>query len=110
MVRVKRGFVARQRRKLVLSISKGSIGANCRLFRIAQQHVMKALRYSYHGRRARKRHYRSLWVVRLNVNVRIYGWNYSSFLFHIRQKKCLINRKVLAQLASYDPIAFQALL
>jgi large subunit ribosomal protein L20 len=109
MTRVKRGAIARKRRKKILSVARGSIGSNSRLFRIAQQHVMKAARYSYCGRRNRKRSYRSLWTVRLNARVQIHGWNYSSFLSYLRQKKCLLNRKMLAQVCIYDPISFYEL-
>jgi large subunit ribosomal protein L20 len=110
MTRVKRGSVARKRRKKILLITSGAIGSNSRLFRIAQQHSMKAIRYSYRGRRDRKRLYRSLWLVRLNARLQIYGWNYSSFFSYLRQKKCLLNRKILAQIIFYDPIFFQRLL
>jgi large subunit ribosomal protein L20 len=110
MTRVKRGSVARKRRKKILSIATGAIGSNSRLFRIAQQHSIKAIRYSYRGRRERKRIYRSLWLVRLNARIQVYGWNYSSFFSYLRQKKCLLNRKTLAQIILYDPICFQRLL
>jgi large subunit ribosomal protein L20 len=110
MTRVKRGAVARRRRKKKNLAAAGAIGSNSNLFRIAQQHVIKAMRYSYRGRKERKRLYRSLWLVRLNSRVRVYGWNYSSFCSYLRQKKCLLNRKILAQLSIYDPASFQTLL
>jgi len=110
MTRVKRGAVARQRRKKILSLARGAIGSNSRLFRIANQHVIKALSYAYRGRRIRKRQYRSLWLVRLNARVRIHGWNYRSFFNHIRKKKCLLNRKILSQIAFQDPEAFLVLI
>jgi len=110
MTRVKRGSVARRRRKKVLLITSGAIGSNSYLFRIAQQHAIKAIRYSYRGRRERKRFYRSLWLVRLNARLQVYGWNYSSFSSYLRQKNCLLNRKILAQIILYDPISFQRLL
>ena len=110
MVRVKRGRVARKRRKKVFSLTKGAIGSNTYLFRIAQQHAMKSLCYAYRGRRERRRQGRSISLVRLNARVRIYGLNYSSFVNRLRQKKCLLNRKILVQLALYDPIVFQTLL
>lgn len=110
MTRVKRGLIARRRRKKILLIVNGAIGSNSRLFRISQQHVIKVIRYSYRSRRERKRFYRSLWLVRLNVRIRVYGWNYSSFFSYLRQKKCLLNRKTLAQIIFYDPSSFQELL
>ena len=67
MVRVKRGNVARKRRKKILQLAKGYRGAHSRLFRIANQQVMKALRYSYIGRKQKKRFFRKLWITRINV-------------------------------------------
>jgi large subunit ribosomal protein L20 len=110
MTRVKRGSVSRQRRKNVLILAKGAIGSNSTLFRISQQHTIRSLRYACSCRRKRKRQYRSLWVVRLNAAVQLYGWNYSRFCYAIRRNKCLLNRKMLAQLAIFDPIAFKILL
>lgn len=110
MTRVKRGAVARKRRKKCAPWTKGAIGVNTFLFRRAKQHTIKALSNAYEGARKRKRNYRKIWNVRLNAIVRIYGWNYSSFIYHLRQKKCLINRKILVQLSHYDPTAFKILL
>jgi large subunit ribosomal protein L20 len=106
---VKRGFVARRRRKKVLSLAKGAIGSNSQLFRIAQQHSIKSLLYRYRGRRERKRYFRLRWIVRLNARIRVYGKNYSLFISHLREKKCLLNRKILTQLFFFDPIRFQSL-
>ena len=110
MARVKRGAVAHYRRKKRFLTTKGAIGSSSYLFRIAQQHSIKTLRYAFRGRCERKRQYRSLWLVRLNAGVRTHGWNYNTFFYHLRQKKCSLNRKVLAQLVIYDPTAFQTLL
>jgi len=109
MTRVRRGYVARQRRKKILSLAHGSFRTNFRLFRNSIQHVIKALTYAYVGRNQRKRQYRSIWLVRLNARSRIYGINYNSFFYSCRQKQYLLNRKVLAQLAIYDPATFQTL-
>jgi large subunit ribosomal protein L20 len=79
MTRVKRGAIARQRRKKILSSTKGAIGSNSYLFRIAQQHFIKSIRYAYFGRRERKREYRSLWTVRLGATSRTYGKNIAFF-------------------------------
>merc|ERR1711998_262704 len=85
---VKRGFVARRRRKKIFSLTKGAIGSNSYLFRIAQQHSIKALLYRYRGRCERKRYFRSIWIVRLNARVRISGINYSLFINSLRKKHC----------------------
>jgi large subunit ribosomal protein L20 len=108
MTRVKRGAVARQRRKKVLNLTSGARGSNSRLFRRAQQHARKALRYAYRGRRERKRQFRSLWIVRLNAAARENGWSYSALRHHLKTAQCLLNRKTLSQLATYDPSAFRA--
>ena len=110
MTRVKRGAVARQRRKKILSSTKGTIGSNSYLFRMAQQHFIKSIRYAYSSRRERKREYRSIWTARLNTVTRTHGQKYSSFFYYLRKKKYLLNRKVLSQLSLYDPKSFQALL
>ena len=73
MVRVKRGNVARKRRKKILQLAKGYRGAHSRLFRVANQQVMKALRYSYVGRKQKKRAFRRLWIVRINAASKLNG-------------------------------------
>ena len=77
MVRVKRGNVARKRRKKILNLAKGYRGAHSRLFRVANQQVMKALRYSYVGRKQKKRVFRRLWITRINAASRGNGLTYS---------------------------------
>jgi large subunit ribosomal protein L20 len=107
---VKRGSIARRRRKKVLSLTKGAIGSNSKLFRIAQQHSIKAIVYMYRGRRERKRYFRLLWIVRLNARVRVHNITYSFFIYTIKKKKCLLNRKILTQLFFFDPTSFRILL
>jgi large subunit ribosomal protein L20 len=77
MVRVKRGNVARVRRKKIFKLAKGFKGAHSRLFRTANQQVMKALVYSYVGRKRKKRDFKRLWITRINAASRSYGLNYS---------------------------------
>jgi large subunit ribosomal protein L20 len=103
MSRVKRGRVARIRRKKVLSLRKGAIGSNSRLFRRAKQQVIKSISFSYFGRHLRKRNFRALWIIRINRKVRSYKWKYAWFIYYMRQKKSLLNRKVIAQIAILDP-------
>lgn len=102
MRRVKRGAVARIRRKKVLYWSKGRIGSNSRLFRIAKQQIIKSNNASYRGRRRRKRFFRSLWIIRLQRAVRTFGIDYRSVVYRLRRHKCLLNRKVIAQLILID--------
>ena len=102
MVRVKRGNVARNRRNKILRIAKGFRGTHSKLFRMANQQVMKALRYAYVGRKRRKREFRSLWIVRINAFVRERGMTYSSFVKRLKHSKVALNRKMLAQIAVLD--------
>jgi large subunit ribosomal protein L20 len=110
MVRVKRGNVAKQRRNKIIKIAKGFRGSHSKLFRIANQQVMKALRYSYVGRKNRKREFRSLWITRINAAVRNKGTNYCSFMNKIKASKIAINRKMLSQLVVADEECFEKVL
>jgi large subunit ribosomal protein L20 len=110
MVRVKRGNVARKRRKKVLSLAKGFRGTHSKLFRVANAQVIKALKYSYVGRKQKKRQFRKLWITRLNAATRSIGnSNYSIFMNKIKKSKISLNRKMLSQLAILDSKAFQQL-
>jgi large subunit ribosomal protein L20 len=107
MVRVKRGNVARNRRNKILKLAKGFRGTHSKLFRMANQQVMKALRYSYIGRKRRKREFRSLWIIRINAAAREHGLNYSSFMNQLKSSNIAINRKMLAQIAVIDNNCFK---
>ena len=107
MSRVKRGNVARKRRKKILKLAKGFRGSHSKLFRIANQQVMKALRNAYRDRRKRKRDFRRLWITRINAAARIHGLSYSKFTHHLKKAEVGLNRKMLAQLAMVDPKAFE---
>ena len=104
---MKRGNVARNRRNKILKLAKGFRGTHSKLFRMANQQVMKALRYSYVGRKRRKREFRSLWIVRINAAVREHGLNYSSFMSQLKHSNVAINRKMLAQIAVIDDNCFK---
>jgi len=106
MVRVKRGNVARKRRKKVLKLAKGSLGAHSKLFRTANQSVMKALRHAYRDRRRKKRDFRELWIIRINAAAREQGLNYSTLIGLLKKANILINRKMLARMAFLDQAAF----
>ena len=110
MTRVKRGNIARKRRKEVLQLAEGFRGSSSRLFRTAQQQTMKALRYAYRDRQQRKREYSSLWVSRLNAAARIHGMNYYSLRHQLKKSGILLNRKVLSQVALRDQAAFEQLI
>ncbi|CDN11267.1 MAG: 50S ribosomal protein L20 [Richelia sp.] len=106
MARVKRGNVARKRRKKILKLAKGFRGSHSTLFRTANQQVMKALRNAYRDRKKRKRDFRRLWITRINAAVRQHGMSYSKFMGGLKKADIQLNRKMLAQMAVLDPSAF----
>ena len=106
MTRVKRGNVARKRRKKILKLAKGFRGSHSKLFRTANQQVMKALRNAYRDRRKKKRDFRRLWITRINAAARMQGISYSQLINKLSKANINLNRKVLAQLAIQDPDAF----
>jgi|TARA_B110000208_G_C11760488_1_gene426706 large subunit ribosomal protein L20 len=106
MVRIKRGNVARKRRKRVLKLAKGYKGAHSRLFRVSNQQVLKAKRYSYVSRKLLKRVKRQNWISRINSQVRRHGTNYSQACSSLKKNKIALNRKMLSQLILNDPLMF----
>ncbi|WP_035991382.1 50S ribosomal protein L20 [Leptolyngbya sp. KIOST-1] len=106
MARVKRGNVARKRRNKVLKLAKGFRGSHSKLFRTANQQVMKALRYAYRDRRNRKRDFRRLWITRINAASRMHGLSYSQLIGQLKKANIDLNRKMLAQMAVLDPNGF----
>lgn len=110
MTRIKRGNVARKRRKKVLKLAKGFRGSQSKLFRTAKQQVLKALNYSYIGRKHKKRTYRRLWITRINAGARSVKLNYSKIICLLKKENILLNRKVLSQLAIFDSSAFMFLI
>nr|YP_008965636.1 chloroplast 50S ribosomal protein L20 [Porphyridium purpureum]ATJ02843.1 50S ribosomal protein L20 [Porphyridium purpureum]BAO23612.1 chloroplast 50S ribosomal protein L20 [Porphyridium purpureum] len=106
MTRVKRGNVARKKRNKVLKLAKGFNGSHSKLFRVANQQVMKALRYAYVGRKRKKRDFRQLWITRINAASRMHDINYSKMISLLKQNNIALNRKMLAQLAIIDNTTF----
>ena len=109
MPRVKRGVVARARRKKVLKQAKGYHGQRSRSFRVAKQAVIKAGQYAYRDRRQKKRQFRSLWIVRINAGAREHGLTYGRFIAGLKKAEIELDRKVLADLALNEKEAFGAL-
>ena len=109
MARVKGGFVTRRRHKKILKLAKGYFGSKHRLFRTANQQVMKSLLYAYRDRRQVKRDFRKLWIVRINAAARINGLSYSKFMHGLKLAGIEVNRKILADLAVNDLKAFNDL-
>lgn len=110
MARIKRGNIARKRRKKILQLAKGYRGAHSRLFRVANQQVMKALRYSYVGRKQKKRVFRKLWITRINAASRLKGVSYSRLIHNFKKSNIGLNRKMLAQIAVLDSSTFNELI
>ena len=110
MVRVKRGNVARKRRKKILSLASGYRGAHSVLFRIANQQVMKALRYSYIGRKQKKRIFRKIWISRINAASRLNGMSYNQLINKFKKSNIDLNRKMLSQIAILDVSTFKSLI
>ncbi len=109
MTRVKTGPYRRQHHKKVLKLTKGQFGTRHRLFRRANEAMLKSLWYSYRDRRTRKRDLRRLWIARINAGARQNGMTYSRLIHGMKQNKIALNRKVLADLAVRDPEAFSAI-
>ncbi|AUC60460.1 LSU ribosomal protein L20 RplT [Cyanobacterium sp. HL-69] len=107
MSRVKRGNVARKRRNKILKLAKGYRGSHSKLFRIANQQVMKALRNAYRDRRKKKRDFRRLWITRVNAAARMNGISYSQLIYKLDKANISLNRKMLALLAVQDMDAFK---
>jgi len=110
MVRVKRGNVARKRRKKILMLASGYRGAHSTLFRIANQQVMKALRYSYIGRKQKKRIFRRIWISRINAASKLNGISYSQLIHKFKKLNIDLNRKMLSQIAVLDSSTFKSLI
>lgn len=106
MTRVKTGYRRRQRHKKVLHITKGQFGTRHRLFRRANEAMLKSLWYSYRDRRTRKRDLRRLWIARINAAARLNGTTYSRLVHGMKVNQIALNRKMLADLAVRDPKAF----
>lgn len=106
MARVKRAVNSRKNHKKVLKLAKGYYGGKSRLFRTANESVIRALRNSYVGRRLKKRDFRRLWIARINAATRMNGLSYSKFMNGIKLAGIDMNRKMLSEIAINDPKAF----
>ncbi len=109
MARVKGAMNARKKHKKVLKLAKGYYGAKSKLFRPANQAVMKSLQYAYVGRKLRKRDFRRLWITRINAAARINGMSYSTFINGLKKAGVEVNRKMLAEMGIHDPQGFAQL-
>lgn len=109
MTRVKRSVRARARHRKVLKLAKGYFGHKSKLFKVANQQVMKSLSYAYRDRKNKKREFRKLWITRINAAARMNGLSYSRFINGLSRAQITLDRKVLADIAVQDPAGFKAL-
>ncbi len=108
MARVKRGVTSHAKHKKVLEQAKGFYGRRKNTIRVASAAVDKAGQYAYRDRKVRKRTFRSLWIQRINAAARLEGMTYSQFIFGLDTAGIEMDRKVLADIAMHDPVAFKA--
>jgi large subunit ribosomal protein L20 len=107
MPRATNNPAAKRRHKKVLKAAKGNYGGRRKLYRTAKETVQKGLAYAYRDRRARKRDFRRLWIIRINAAVRLYGLNYSRFIDGLNKSGIKLDRKVLADMAVRDSEGFK---
>lgn len=109
MSRVKRGIRTRARHKKILKQAKGYFGKKSKLFKVANQQVLKSGNYAYRDRRNKKRDFRKLWITRINAAARLNGMSYSRFMDGLKKSGVELDRKVLSDIAITDPKGFTAL-
>ncbi len=109
MARVKGALTTRKRHKKILKLAKGYRGAKSKLYRTANEAVMKSLVYAYIGRKQKKRNFRRMWIARISAAAKMNGMNYSRFMNGLKKANIDINRKMLSEIAIADPAAFTAL-
>lgn len=109
MPRTKHSIASRKRKKKVLKLARGNYGGRHRLYRTAKETVNKGLAYAYRDRRARRREFRRLWIIRINAACRQYGLSYSLFMNGLKRAGVGLDRKILADLAVRDSGAFSRL-
>ena len=109
MPRARKGAARTQARRKLLREARGFFGTKSRLKQQAKVALMRAGRYAWRDRRARKRDFRALWITRITAACRTRGVRYSLFINGIQRAGCLLNRKMLSEVAIHDPITFDAL-
>jgi large subunit ribosomal protein L20 len=109
MSRIKRGVITKRRHKRLLKQTKGFWGQRKNVFKRAKETLLRAMRFAYVGRRLKKRDFRGLFIIRVNAACRQNNVSYSSFIHTLKQSKVVLNRKMLSQLAIYEPAAFSQL-
>ena len=108
MVRVTNSVASHRRKKRMLKQAKGFVGDRKNHLRLTSDAVLMAMAYNYRHRKERKRDFRSLWIVRIGAAAKINGVSYSKFIFGLKKANCELDRKVLAEMAVFDPHSFAA--
>ncbi len=109
MARVKGALNTRKKHKKVLKLAKSFRGGESRLYRTANQAVMRSMQNAYIGRKRRKRDFRQLWIARISAAAKMNGMNYSTFMNGLKKSGIEMNRKMLSEIAIADPAAFTKL-
>lgn len=109
MARIKKGVNAHKKHKKILKLAKGYYGAKSKLYRPANEAVMRALRSAYSGRKQKKRDYRKLWITRINAAAHLNNLSYSKMMHGLKVANVAIDRKILADLAMNDAATFSKL-
>ena len=109
MSRVKRGIRVRARHHKIIKQAKGYWGHKSKLFKVANQQVLKSGNYAYRDRRNKKRDFRRLWIIRINADCRINDMSYSRFMNGLKKARVELDRKVLADIAVTDAAGFTSL-
>lgn len=108
MPRSVNAVAAKQRKKKIFKLAKGSFGRRKNVWTVAKNSVEKGLTYAYRDRRNKKRNFRALWIQRINAGARMHGLSYAEFMGKLKKANIDLNRKVLADLAANHPDAFKA--
>lgn len=109
MARVKRAVNAHKKRRKIMKLAKGYVGARSKKYRIANETVIRALRFAYIGRKLKKRDYRKMWIARINAATRANGMSYSKFINGLKKSGIEVNRKMLSEMAINDAAGFEKL-
>jgi large subunit ribosomal protein L20 len=110
MTRIKRGSIAKKRRKKIINLTKGFSGSNSKLFRVANQICMKALKYAYFSRRKKVTNFKKLWINRINITSKLNNIKYNNLIKNLKLNKLDLNKKILAKLFTIDKTIIKQLL
>jgi len=110
MTRVKRGTISRSKHKKTLKLARGYRGTRSRLIKTAHEAVLHADKYSFHGRKRKKRDLRRLWITRINGALKEKGYSYSEFIKNLKGKEIILDRKIIAGIVNEDPKTFETIL